>query len=190
MEQTPLGQTPLPAPQVSPTKSKGTSAGSVLLFVAALVAVAGVTFAVGRMTAPTSSGTGNGGFARGSFIPRGSFAPGAGLPGGALAAGSLTLEGTVAGVGNGSLTLKLATGSTLEVKTDSSTTYHRQAAASASDVAVGSTVLVRLSALRGLAGGRAAASAVPGASASPAAGASPGLAAAESTAQDVTVVQP
>jgi len=185
-----MEQTPLPAPTIAP-KRKGASAGSILLVVAALVAVAGVTFAVGRMTAPTTSGTGNrnfqgdGAFPRGSLVPGGSFVPGqGGMPGDALGGGSLTIEGTVSSVGGGKLTLKLTSGSTMEVATDSSTSYHRQGDASSSDVTVGSQVLVQVNGLRGMLGGRAGASAVPGAAASPNATPAP------QAATDITVVAP
>jgi len=179
-----MEQTPLPAPTIAP-KRKGASAGSILLVVAALVAVAGVTFAVGRMTAPTTSGTGNRNFQGDGAFPRGSLVPGqGGMPGDALGGGSLTIEGTVSSVGGGKLTLKLTSGSTMEVATDSSTSYHRQGDASSNDVTVGSQVLVQVNGLRGMLGGRAGASAVPGAAASPNATPAP------QAATDITVVAP
>jgi hypothetical protein len=188
-----MEQTPLPVPASAP-KPRGASAGSILLVVAALVAVAGVTFAVGRMTAPTSSGAGNrnvpgnGAFPGGSFRPQGSFAPG-GI--GGLGAGSLTIEGTVASVADGEVTVKLSSGTTMQVKTDSSTTYHRAATASSSDVTVGSTVKVQVGSLRGgpNADGNGAQGA-PGATPDPNATPNPNGILGSQTASDITVVGP
>jgi hypothetical protein len=134
---------------------------SVALVVALVIATGGLAFAIGRTTAPAAAtttgsfggtrtgvaGTGANGFGPGAsgFVPgAGGAVPGA--IGGALAGdGALTLRGTVAEVSADQLSLTLADGTTVSVPLDSSTTYHQQAGASASDVTVGRTVLVELS---------------------------------------------
>src|SRR4051812_9947948 len=83
-------QTSPGAPVVKPRRSGMLL--NALLAVAALVAVGGIAFAVGRTTAPVSAaaaggggGNFNGGFgprASGGFGPRGSGAPGGGFGGG------------------------------------------------------------------------------------------------------------
>jgi hypothetical protein len=137
---------------------------SIALVVALVIAVGGLAFAIGRTTAPTTAsttgplggsglgGSGVGGTGANGFGPGASgFIPDAGgaVPdaiGGALAGdGALTLRGTVAEVSAGQLSLTLADGTTVSIPLDASTTYHQQAGASASDVAVGRTVLVELS---------------------------------------------
>jgi len=118
-----------------------------------------VAFAAGRATAPASTATngrgftGNGGAFGGTFGPNASGAPGRGGFGGAFAGGGLTIEGTVTAVTADSITLQLTSGQSITIPTDSQTTYHTRAAATASDVATGSTVLVQLSGGRGTTGG-------------------------------------
>lgn len=121
-------------------------AGSVALVVAALIAVGGLAFAGGRLTAPASAatpGAGNG-FRGGGNFPFASF--GANGPGGAFRGAQLravSLRGQVTAVTSDSLTLTLDTGTSVTVPLDSQTTYHDATAGSASDVAVGSTVVVQ-----------------------------------------------
>ncbi len=85
------------------------------------------------------------------------------------------LTGTVAAVGDGSISLSTAAGQTIDIATTPTTTYHQQAAATAADVVVGSSI--RITAAGGFGG--------PGAPA-----ASPGAAAAAITASDVEVLLP
>jgi len=189
---------PVPAPVVKPVKRQGRS-GSVLLAVAGLVAVAGIAFAAGRLTAPAaaagSTGTNGGGrfggFPGGSFapggFPGGSFAPG-GFRGGGTGAGNfagglggIQLKGQVTAVSQTSITIKLENGTDVTVPLDTSTTYHQATAGSASDVTVGSTVTVQ----PGTAGFG------PGASPNPQASGAPGFGQITfGPATDVTVVQP
>ncbi len=157
------------------------NAGSSLLVLASFVGVAGVTFAVGRMTAASAAGgvaslgTTSGSVGSGA-MPSG--APGA-VPSGAAGgigpacAGSMTIQGTVTGVTSDTLTVKLASGSTVEIPLNASTTYHQQASGSKDAVSVGSSVVVTL--------GRQATSG--SAVASPSASGLPSL----GTASDVTV---
>ncbi|MCJ7712176.1 MAG: hypothetical protein MUQ32_15245, partial [Chloroflexi bacterium] len=166
--------TPDPAPR--PASQKRGSSGSsrilnLALGAAVLVAVAGVSFAVGRATAPASEITGSGTvFAPGQggvFVPGGnggnlpdvSFDPngnggfpggvgqGRGIPGergfGGFG-GGLAITGTVDAISADSITLKLESGQTITVGLDASTTYHQQADAAASDVTTGDTVQLQM----------------------------------------------
>jgi hypothetical protein len=103
-------------------------------------------------TSTASAGSGAGGFARGSFAPNASGDPAgrefAGVGGG------LTVEGTVTSVADGSITIRTSSGSTMTIGTSSSTTYPSQAAASATDVATGSKIVVTTSGFGRPNGGR------------------------------------
>ena len=180
---------PLPAASVGAgptTRRSAIFSGSALLVVAALVAVGGVTFAVGRLTAPVAAvaaARGNGGAAFGNGA-RPSGAPGFGRQGGlggAFAGGSggLSIRGTVTSVTADTLTITVASGTTVQIPLEASTTYHSQVAGSKTDVQSGKQVIVQLN---GLGGGGGAA----GPTASPNIGASSRI----GPAQDVTVVSP
>jgi hypothetical protein len=154
---------------------------SILLVVSALIALGGVGFAVGRATSTGTGGTAavndaglNNGF------PGGADASGrpdfAGAPGG-LAGNDATVSGTVVSSTANSITIQLANGQQVTLATGSSTTYHSQAAASGSDVAVGASVIVKTS-------GTTATSA--GATAGATAGAATG-AGGTRTATDITI---
>ena len=146
---TPVG----PVTPVQATKPRQSGAWvNVLLGVAAVIANGGVAFAIGRSTAPASAasvgtlGNRNGGFV---FTPGGSFdpnnPPAGGFGGrGLFGTGGPTIEGKVASITADGMTITLASGDTMTVKTDGSTTYHQSTAATASDVAVGDQVAVRV----------------------------------------------
>lgn len=144
-----------PAPVVfrpEPKRRGGPSAFALVFSLAALLCVGGVAFAAGRLSAPAavaSNGTGFQGAGNGRFpnaSPGASFQPGGGGFGGGFGAGGVSVEGTVTAVAaDGTITLKIANGGTLEVKTDGQTTYHNESGGSASDVATGKTVRVQLS---------------------------------------------
>ena len=127
---------------------RGVSARALnMLFGGALVlAVAGVAFAAGRMTAPASTALGN--FQDGVQAlggnPRASGGSDGLVFGGAGGAGGPTIEGTVESVTETTLTLKTADGRTIQVALDGTTTYHAQTDATSSDVMTGARVLVRL----------------------------------------------
>lgn len=155
-----------------PTPRGSSRATTIVFLLAAVVAVGGVAFAVGRLTAPpTRAAGGAGASGPGAFTPTGSFRPGAA---GGLGAADVSLEGTVQSVTGSVLTLRTSGGQTVTIDLGSGTTYHQQAAASPSAVAPGSQVQVRLQT------GGAGASPAPGSS-----GATRTL-----TATDVTVVAP
>jgi len=171
-----------PPPVIAPAK-KGDRAFRVLLAVGLLVAVGGVTFAVGRVTAPaaaaTPAGFGNGGFPNGGTGANGAGTGGAGLGRG----GGVLVTGTVDSVSGTTMTLKEANGSTVTVNLAGTTTYHAQATATAADVTAGKQVQVQVE----IAGGFGAPDASPVAGASPAAG---GTTTRTVTATDVTLLTP
>jgi len=124
-----------------------------VLGVAVVVAIGGVAFAAGRVTAPAAAtaragrtaGTGQG-FQGG---PTGSFDPAAGQGGaGGFGNRELTLIGTVASVDGSTMTLTTQGGQTVTIDL-SQTTYHAQAPASASDVTTGATVQVSVTGFGG-----------------------------------------
>jgi hypothetical protein len=169
-------------PTVPPrSRSNGTRFLNLALIGAFVLAVGGIAFAAGRMTAPASTvtganfpgglpGNGQGNQGNGGFQGR----PGGGAFGGL--GGGATVEGTVESVSATTLTLKLADGQTIQVALNDSTTYHAQADASSSDVVTGGKVQVRLQ-LGGVDGGTG-----------PSATAGTGGILNSATAGDVTVV--
>ncbi len=171
----------------APQPPRRSLASTLVLGLAAVVAVGGLAFAAGRLTAPTAvaatgfngggngTGTGaNGGFGTGEF-PRPSGGTG-GFGGLRGAGGGFGIRGTVTAVASDHLTIQLTNGTTINIPLTSSTTYHQQAAGTASDVQVGKQVQVQLS--RNGAGGNGGAAASPGAGGTPNFGA----------ASDVTVL--
>jgi hypothetical protein len=178
-------------PVVAP-RPRGTSALSVLLGIALLIAIGGVAFAAGRLTAP-STATANGGapgFARGANgAPGAGGAPGYGFGrgggfgagGGAGAGGNagVSIEGKVTEIASDHLTIQLSSGTTIQVPISTSTTYHRQSDATATDVTSGSQVLIRVQ-------GRPGGAGAPAASGSPSASGNPGQ--LPGTATDITIV--
>jgi hypothetical protein len=170
-----------PAPPVVRPR-RATSLLNVLLAVAALVAVAGVAFAVGRVTTPASTAAANrgtNGQAGGQFGgPRASGATG-GAGFGRGFGGAASIQGTVTATSPTSLTISLPNGQSVTFAIDGSTTYNRQTTGSSTDVTTGKQVIVQLTG-RGFGPG---ASAAPGGAASPAPS-------GELTAGSVTVVTP
>lgn len=139
---------PVPAPN-----ARGTSRWlNVGLALAVAVAIGGVAFAAGRMTAPgrtfgdgptgrvfAGNGSGPG------IIQGGGPNDGQGGQGGPRAfAGAASIEGTVTAVKADSITIKTASGQEITIALDSTTTYHQQASATSTDVKTGGTVIVRL----------------------------------------------
>jgi hypothetical protein len=164
------------------TRARGGRLLNAILGLALVVAIAGVAFAAGRFTAPAPASAGslpNGGPGQffngdnGKGNGNGNRGNAQGGPGGFLG-GGFTLEGTVESISGTTLTLKTASGQTIQVTLDGSTTYHAQTDATASDVTTGGKVQVRLT-------GRGA---FGGANGGPAASGAP----SNLTATDVTVV--
>jgi hypothetical protein len=159
--------TPVPAP-IAPTQpvapaapaAATTSAGAarkrsagwlnLLLGAAAVIAVGGVAFAIGRSTAPTDAiGFVPGGGGPVMIQPGGSFDPNGGPilrqggPGG-LGAG-LSMDGTVTAVDADSVTIKLDSGEEVTFDLDAETTYHEATPTDAAAIAVGDEVAVQAS---------------------------------------------
>jgi hypothetical protein len=150
------------------SRPRGTMWVNVALGVALAVAIGGVGFAAGRMTAPaTAAAAGTGRFGNGQFPGAGQF-PGGGYffqggnGGGGNGNGGLrgifgnggaSIQGTVDSVSGDTLTLKLANGQTIQLSLSGTTTYHAETSASAADVKTGGTVIVRLNLDRGQGGG-------------------------------------
>ena len=145
-----LDPAPLPTERVlnAPVVARKSRSGNVLniaLGGALVLAVAGVGFATGRMTAPASTGLVGGQLPNGR--PGGQVITGVdGKPGGpaGIISGGPTIEGTVESVTATTLTVKTASGETVQIALDDSTTYHAQSDASSDDVATGGKVLVRV----------------------------------------------
>jgi hypothetical protein len=117
---------------------------------ALVLAIGGIAFAAGRMTAPAASGNG---FPRGQTFTGNGAGPGAtGAPGGRGGFGGFggaggagpTVEGTVESISGTTLTLKTADGQTIQIALSDTTTYHAQTDASSDAVAAGGKVLVRI----------------------------------------------
>jgi hypothetical protein len=151
-ELSPLSKPAKPVPGLKARPAKRDSSTMILLLIAGMVAIGGIAFAAGRVTAPTaaaaavpSGALGFGNFPRGSLAPGQTFNPGGGLGrggvGGGLGGG---VTGTVQSISGSTLTLLLSTGSTVTIDLSGSTTYHNETAGSSSDVKVGTKVQVQI----------------------------------------------
>lgn len=173
---TPVTPEPFYTPPAPPARRAGGGSRGLNLALAAavLIAACGVSFAAGRVTAPTAlaSSTGQSGLARGgqnglAGAPNGSSGPlasGGALPNASFnpnangnafgrgddnglgrgAFGSPTVQGTVTDVSSTSITVQLSSGATVTVGLNGSTTYHLQSTGSQSDVAAGKTVILQV----------------------------------------------
>ncbi len=170
------GHLPPLAEVIARPKKSGSRATTVLFAIAGAIAIGGLAFAAGRMTAPVAAATNGRQFGNGQFANGGANGYFGGLNRGQGGFGGLNLgiEGTVTAVTADSISIKLANGNTVTIPLASSTTYHTTASGTASDVVVGSTV--RVSASR---------SGTPGAS--PAPNGAPGGGFSFGAATDVTV---
>jgi hypothetical protein len=148
--------TPTPTPAKTPIKPKKQDRTTIaLLFIAAFVAVGGIGFALGHLTVqPAAAAAPTGG--RGGFGARASLAPGqtfdlsqfgggnGGLGGRGLGAVSGGVSGTVQSITGTSITVQLANGTTETIDLSGATTYHSEAAASSTDIKVGTSVTVQI----------------------------------------------
>jgi hypothetical protein len=141
----------MPAPTAPVVARRRNRWLDVALAFAAVVAIGGIAFAVGRFTAPTTAFGGNGqgrnfGNGGGGFGPGASLAPGQ-TPGPGFRGGfgeTFALQGTVTEVTADHITIKTESGQTVQVPLDSNTAYHREAGATATDVQPNTKVLVQL----------------------------------------------
>ncbi|MGA3057459.1 MAG: hypothetical protein ABSE70_05400 [Candidatus Limnocylindrales bacterium] len=144
-------------PTVRPAKQDRTTL--MLLLVAALVAVGGIGFALGHLTAPGSSAAANptgapGGFGGGRNLP--SLAPGqtfdasqfGGIGGGRVGVSGVSggITGTVQSITGSTITIQEATGTSVTIDLTGSTTYHSETPASSSQVKTGTSVTVQIDA--------------------------------------------
>jgi hypothetical protein len=130
----------------------------ILLLIAALVAVGGIGFAFGHLTASTAAAAnplasgGRGGFGRnlaslapGQTFDTSQFGANGGF-GGRSALGSVAggVTGTVQSVTDSEITIQEANGTSVTIDLSGNTTYHSAAPASATDVKVGTSVTVQI----------------------------------------------
>lgn len=129
-----------------------------LLLVAAMVAIGGIGFALGHLTAPGASAaanpTGPGGFGRnfpslapGQTFNTSQFGGGRGGLGGVAGgvggvAGGVT--GTVQSITGSTITIQEANGTSVTIDLSGNTTYHNETSAQAGDVKVGTGVVVQI----------------------------------------------
>jgi len=137
----PSGVVPLSEVIARPTPSSGRGT-SLLLVLAGAIAVGGVAFAAGRLTAPaataSTAGSGIGQFRGDGQLP----GNGRGFPGRGNGFGGITLGGTVTAITADSVTLDLASGTSITIPLDGSTAYHTATPATADAVTVGSEVSI------------------------------------------------
>jgi hypothetical protein len=140
---TPAPTTPAPAAVIKPRRSSNRLLDAALV-AAAVLAIGGVAFGIGRATAPAAAFTGGGiDFPGGRVLtPNGSFDPNGGPRVGF--SGGLTIDGTVTAIEGDKLTVKLADGTETTFTLDSTTAYHQATDASATDVTVGDDVSVKV----------------------------------------------
>jgi hypothetical protein len=142
--------TSVPVAPVAPVlavapRAKSGGALNLLLVGAAILAVGGVAFAVGRSTAPAGAFPGVGGLNGGPIVRSdGSFDPGADRPGGFALDGGLAIDGTVTSIDADGITITLANGEDMTFALDGDTTYHVATDAAPADVAVGDEVSVKV----------------------------------------------
>lgn len=156
VEPEPLRTERVPATGVSaaarPTVAKRGNARvlNLALGAALVLAIGGVAFAAGRMTAPATTVTG---FPGGGTFPGGGNFPNGGLPGasgapgrggGFAGNGGASIEGTVESISGTTLTIKTTNGQTIQVALSDTTTYHAQTDATSDAVTAGGKVLVRI----------------------------------------------
>ena len=133
-----------PVVAVAP-RAKSGGVLNLLLIGAAILAIGGVAFAVGRSTAPASAFPGVGGLNGGPIVRSdGSVDPGAGGPRGFVTDGGLAIDGKVTLVDADSITLTLDNGEEMTFALDGETTYHEATNAAATDVAIGDDVSVKV----------------------------------------------
>ena len=152
-----IGDEATPAPAKTPIKPKKQDRTTIaLLLIAALVAVGGIGFALGHLTAPATTAAavptgGRGGFggraipslAPGQTFDTSQFGGGAGGRGG-LGGVSGGVSGTVQAVSGSQITVQLANGTIETIDISGTTTYHSEAAASSTDIKVGTSVTVQI----------------------------------------------
>ena len=146
----------LPVSSSAKSSPRSSRIANLLLGVAAIVAVSGIAFAAGRVTAPAAAAGGNGGraFDGNGDLPAGfgNGNGGAGLVGGGIfrGAGGGVIEGTIVSVRSDSMVIEIGStaaggqGIQITIPISTSTAIHTQASASSDDLSAGQKVLVQL----------------------------------------------
>ncbi len=128
---------------IAKPKSSTGRGTSLLMGLAAAIAIGGLAFAAGRLTAPAAAASAGqnrtGQFPAGGQGFQGGGQGFAGRNGGL---GGITVKGTVEAISADSVTLKLASGTSITIPLNASTTYHAATPSSAAAVTVGSQVSV------------------------------------------------
>ena len=134
-----------------PPKRRSSRLLDFALALAAVLAIGGVAFAVGRATAPAPAQAARGFNGNGAFFRNGgSFDPGAAGGGNGPrfafggGGGALAIDGTVTAISANSITIKRADGQEMTFDLTGSTSYHQATTGAASDVAVGANVSVKV----------------------------------------------
>lgn len=144
----PTSFAPAPLVPTMTAKKNRASAGTALLLVGALVAIGGVAFAVGRVTAPAATSAAVNGLGAGNRGTGGTNGAG-GFGGFGRNGGGVNITGTVVSVDATSIQVKLATGSTVTLTLGNSVVYRAATAGSAAEVTPGATVEVGLTVAAG-----------------------------------------
>lgn len=139
---TPSSVEPVAAPGAPKRSANGSRVLNIVLGVAFALAIGGIGFAAGRLTAPPA--TFANGIGPGGQVFNGNGGNGGQGRQGGLFAGGPSIEGTVESVTDTTMTIKTADGQTIQVALNGSTTYHAQTDATSNVVATGGKVIVRL----------------------------------------------
>lgn len=148
---TPIAPAPRPKLQIAAPPRRRFGLTSILLALALVVAVGGLAFAVGRLTAPAAAASTFGAGRFGNGTANGGTGTGTGTFRGGL--GGFSVSGTVTAVNGSTITVQEANGRTIDVTTSSSTTYQDATSGSASDVQNGASVIVQIDTSNGGAAG-------------------------------------
>jgi hypothetical protein len=125
--------------------------GSLLIVLAGAIAVGGIAFAAGRLTAPavTTAGRSGSGLLPGSGqatgddqLPGSGQVPPDGMGPGRGGFGGMSVQGTVTEVTDEAITVELASGTTVTIPVDDDTAYRTASTASPAAVQVGSEVAI------------------------------------------------
>jgi hypothetical protein len=126
---------------------RSSPAGSLLMVLAGAIAIGGLAFAGGRLTAPAATATGlrgTGQLPGSGQLPADGQLPGdgQGVPGRGQGFGGMSMQGTVTAVASAEITIELTSGTTVTIPLDADTTYRSATPTTADAVEVGGQVIV------------------------------------------------
>jgi hypothetical protein len=145
----PASAAPTPVPATPKRPAKGDRTTVALLLMASLIAVGGVGFALGHVTASGSTSgiaarpSGFDGRAFASLAPGQTFNPG---DFGGARIGTASISGTVVSFDGTTLVVQEANGSSVSVDIAGTTTYHGETSATSSQITPGTNVIVDIAA--------------------------------------------